>query len=192
MGVKWGGKRKRKPAKQQKGARKGKKPPKPFEGLTRKPVCEQCAAEAERREQEAKREAPPKIERKRGRRQEIDTGKQFCPEKACKYYVCGKHFPETIGTIFYGSSVAAKDIMRAIALLCEGVSPRKIARVFEVDKDTVLGWLAEAAKHSETVIGYMVHNLELTQVQMDELYDCWVLPFSVVDNSGALVRQTGH
>jgi transposase-like protein len=84
--------------------------------------------------------------------------------------VCGKYFQETIGTIFYGSSVAAEDIMRAIALLCEGVSPRKIARVFEVDKDTVLGWLAEAAKRSETVIGYMVHSLELTQVQMDELY----------------------
>ncbi|MCP4536279.1 MAG: hypothetical protein GY832_03960, partial [Chloroflexi bacterium] len=60
--------------------------------------------------------------------------------------------------------------MRAIALLSEGVNPRKIARVFEVDKDTVLRWLVEAAKHSEAVIGYMIHNLELTQVQMDELY----------------------
>ena len=46
--------------------------------------------------------------------------------------------------------------MRAIALLSEGVSPRKIARVFKVDKDTVLGWLVEAARHSETVIGYMM------------------------------------
>jgi IS1 family transposase/transposase-like protein len=195
MGVEWGGKRKREQTKQRKGSKGKKKPQKPFEGLTRKPVCEQCAAEAERREQEAKRKPPAKIERKRGRRQEIDTGKQFCPEKECEYYgwlnrgniisnghpsggpwrqmkcvVCGKHFQETIGTIFYGSSVPAKDIMLAIALLCEGVSPRKIARVFEVDKDTVLGWLAEAAKHSETVIGYMVHNLEPTQVQMDELY----------------------
>jgi transposase-like protein len=60
--------------------------------------------------------------------------------------------------------------MRAIALLSEGVNPRKVARVFEVDKDTVLGWLAEAAKHSEAVIRYMVHNLQLSQVQMDELY----------------------
>jgi IS1 family transposase/transposase-like protein len=195
MGVKWGEKRKRKQTKQRKGARKKKKPPKPFEGLTRKPVCEQCAAEADKQEQEVKREPPPKIERKRGRKREIDTRKQFCPEKECGYYgwldrgniisnghpsggrwrqlrcvVCGKHFQETIGTIFYGSSVAAEDIMRAIALLSEGVSPRKIARVFKVDKDTVLSWLVEAAKHSETVIGYMVHNLELTQVQMDELY----------------------
>ena len=156
MGVGWGRQRKRKRAKQREGSKGKKKPKKPFEGLTRKPVCEQCAAEAEKQEQEEKREAPPKIERKRGRKQEIDTSKHFCPADKCPYWgwldrgniisnghpsggswrqlrcvVCGKHFQETIGTIFYGSSVPATDIMRAIALLSEGVSPRKIARVFE-------------------------------------------------------------
>jgi transposase len=55
--------------------------------------------------------------------------------------------------VFYGSSVPARDIMRAIASLCEGGSPRKVARIFEVDKDTVLSWLAQAARHSEAVIG---------------------------------------
>ena len=142
MGVKWGGKRKRKQTKQRKGARKKKKPPKPFEGLTRKPVCEQCAAEAEKQEREVKREAPPMVERERGRKPEIDTSKHFCPRKGCRYYgwlgrgniisnghpsggpwrqlycvVCGKHFQETIGTVFYGSSVPAADIMRGIAAL---------------------------------------------------------------------------
>jgi transposase-like protein len=195
MGVEWGGKRKRKPTKQRKGARKKKKSKKPFEGLTRKPECAQCAAEAEKQKQEVKREPPPKIKRVRGRKPEIDTSKHFCPRKECRYYgwlgrgniisnghpgrgpwrqlycvACGKYFQETIGTVFYGSSVSGKDIMRAIALLSEGVNPRKVARVFEVDKDTVLGWLAEAAKHSEAVIRYMVHNLQLSQVQMDELY----------------------
>ena len=84
--------------------------------------------------------------------------------------VCGKYFQETIGTVFYGSSVAAADIMRAIALLCEGVSPRKVARVYGVDKDTVLRWLMEGAVHSEAVLGYMLHDLHLAEVQMDELY----------------------
>jgi hypothetical protein len=55
-------------------------------------------------------------------------------------------------------------------MMCEGVSPRKVARGFEMDKDAVLGWLVEAAKHSGAVIAYTVHNLDLTQVQMDELY----------------------
>jgi len=84
--------------------------------------------------------------------------------------VCGKHFQETLGTVFYGSRVPAKDIMRGIASLCEGVSPRKVGRIFDLDKDTVLDWLVQAAKHSEAVVGYMVHGLHVTQVQMDELY----------------------
>ena len=97
----------------------------------------------------------------------IQVGGQW---RQLKCVVCRKHFQETIGTIFYGSSVAAQDIMRAIAALCEGVNPRKVARIFEVDKDTVFSWLVQAASHSEAVIGYMMHNLHLSQVQMDELY----------------------
>jgi hypothetical protein len=106
-------------------------------------IYKQCAAEAEKQEQEVKREPPAKIERERGRplvlwprdkgKQEVDTSGQFCPEKGCGYYgwldrgniisnghpsggrwrqmkcvVCGKHFQETIGTIFYGSSIPGR------------------------------------------------------------------------------------
>jgi IS1 family transposase len=61
-------------------------------------------------------------------------------------------------------------IVLALKLLSEGLSPRKVARTLEVDKDTVLRWLIEAAKHSEVVLGYMLVNLHISQVQMDELY----------------------
>jgi IS1 family transposase len=171
------------------------KKPKPFEGLTQKPVCEACLAEADAKVSAQRREAPPRIERDRGRRPSVDTSIHFCCEEKCVYHgwlgrgniianghpsggrwrqlkcvVCGKHFQETIGTVFYGSSVPAEDIMHGIALLCEGVSPRKVARVYKVDKDTVLSWLADAAVHSEAVLGYMLHDLQLSEVQMDELY----------------------
>jgi IS1 family transposase len=161
------------------------KRPKPFEGLTRKPVCAACAAEEEREGEGVPREAPPKIERERGRRPEIDTSGQFCPAEECVYYgwldrgnivsnghpgggpwrqlhcvECGKYFQETLGTIFYGSSVPAEDIIRVILALSEGVSPRKVGRIFGVDKDTVLRWLVAASAHSEGVLGYV----------MDELY----------------------
>jgi transposase-like protein len=190
----WKQLRKGKQGKQRKQSRE-KKEQKPFEGLTRRPVCELCEAEAEKQEREGKQEPPPKIERERGRQREVDTSKHFCPEKECRYHgwlgrenivsnghpsggrwrqlkcvVCGKHFQKTIGTVFYGSSVLAEDIIRALVALCEGVSPRKVARIFGVDKDTLLIWLVEAAIHSEAVIRYVVHNLHLTQVQMDESY----------------------
>ena len=168
---------------------------KAFGGLTRKPECARCAKEEASARARDARAAPPKIERTRGRRREIDTSGHFCPEKGCTYYgwldrgnivsnghpgggpwrqlycvVCGKYFQETTGTLFYGSRTPAREIIRALVALSEGVSPRKVARIFEVDKDAVLGWLVAAAAHAETVLGYVMHELHLEQVQMDELY----------------------
>ena len=73
--------------------------------------------------------------------------------------VCGKYFQETLGTIFYGSSMPATGVIRAVLALCEGVSPRKVGRIFGVDKDTVLRWLVAASVHAEAVLGYALHQL---------------------------------
>jgi transposase-like protein len=77
---------------------------------------------------------------------------------------------ETPGTIFYRSPIRAEKIMQAVAALAEGVNIRKVARIFGVDTKTVLGWLVEAASHTEAVSRYMLHDLYLDQVQLDELY----------------------
>lgn len=155
-------------------------------------MCAQCAVEEAREKEDTPREAPPKIERTRGRRPEIDTSGQFCPGEGCTYQgwlgrgnivsnghpsggqwrqlrcvACGKYFQETLGTIFYGSSVPATDIIRAVLALSEGVSPQKVGRIFGVDKDTVLSWLVAASAHSEAVLGYVLHELHVEQVQMD-------------------------
>src|SRR5207302_1154210 len=44
------------------------------------------------------------------------------------------------------------------------------ARVFEIDPNTVLGWLVEAAEQLRDFSAYFLHDLCLTQVQLDELY----------------------
>jgi transposase-like protein len=49
-----------------------------------------------------------------------------------------------------------------------GIGP--VARIFEVDVNTVLGWLEEASGHVKAVSRYMLHELQVTQVQLDELY----------------------
>jgi len=86
----------------------------------------------------------------------------------CK--VCESYFVETTGTIFYGSRVLAETKLRAIAALSEGLDIRAVSRVFEVEADTVWNWLVEAAEHVEVFSNYLLHNLEIEQLQLDKLY----------------------
>ena len=50
------------------------------------------------------------------------------------------------GTIFHGKHASADLIVRVIACLAEGLGIRGTARVFEIDPNTVLQWLVEAAE----------------------------------------------
>jgi len=45
-----------------------------------------------------------------------------------------------------------------------------VARVFEVDPNTVLSWLVEVADHAMAFSQYFLHNVRVTQVQLDELF----------------------
>ena len=76
---------------------------------------------------------------------------------------------ETVGTILYGSRVPAKTKLRAIGALAEGLGIRAVGRVFEVEADTVWKWLVEGAEHMAVFSNYLLHNLEIEQVQLDEL-----------------------
>ena len=60
--------------------------------------------------------------------------------------------------------------MWAIAALAEGLGIRAVARVFESDPHTVLGWLVEAADHLEAYSRYFLREVDVEQVQMDELF----------------------
>jgi hypothetical protein len=42
--------------------------------------------------------------------------------------------------------------------------------VFELDPNTVEDWLRQAAGHMEMVSRYLIHDLHLSQVQVDELW----------------------
>jgi IS1 family transposase len=83
---------------------------------------------------------------------------------------CGGYVFETHGTIFHGKRVPAELIVRVIACLAEGLGLRGTARVFEVDPNTVLQWLVEAADQLQAFSRDFLHELHLRQVQLDELY----------------------
>jgi hypothetical protein len=170
------------------------KEPKPFMGLTHKPHCEACEQGVESR-REPPCAPPPPLVSTRGRRRHVDTSHHFCPDPACRYggwlglgnirsnghpsggpwrqlYCsrCQGYFLETQGTIFHGKRVVPEKLVWAVGALAEGLGIRAVARVFEVDPNTVLHWLIEAADHAAAFSQYCLHDLRVPQVQLDELF----------------------
>src|SRR2546428_4165209 len=168
--------------------------PKPFAGLTTKPHCDACAHASDLRP-EAPSPPPPRIVPTRGRRRQVDTSTHFCPHPDCAYrgwvgwgnlranghpsggpwrqllcVVCRCYFLETLGTLLHGKRASVDLIVRVIACLAEGLGIRGTARVFEVDPNTVLQWLVEAAEQLRAFSQYFLHDVRVRQVQLDELF----------------------
>src|SRR5499433_2340834 len=174
--------------------RKPFKEPKPFVGPTHKPPCALCEHEA------TPPKTPPPVPpdptpptQRRPRR--VDTSRHFCPHRGCRYRgwlrlgnlranghpnggpwrqfhctSCKGYFPEHHGTIFHGKRVSLDRLVWAVGTLAEGLGIRAVARVFEVDPNTVLQWLVEAAEHLQAFSQYFLHDMRVTQVQLDELF----------------------
>src|SRR6266481_4485355 len=168
--------------------------PKPFAGLTYKPHCEACAQAAAPRQQ-APCAPPPRIVSTRGRPRQVDTSSHFCPQPHCAYRgwvglgnrsanghpsgglwrqlhctSCDGSFQETHGTPLHGKRVPPDLLVWAVGALAEGLGIRAVARVFEVDPNTVLAWLVEVAEHATAFSQYFLHDVRVTQVQLDELF----------------------
>jgi transposase-like protein len=56
----------------------------------------------------------------------------------------------------HGKRVPVELIVRVLACLAEGLGIRATARVFEVDPNTVLQWLVEAAEQLRTFSSYFL------------------------------------
>jgi IS1 family transposase len=168
--------------------------PKPFAGLTTKPPCDACTHGSEPRPH-AISAPPPRIVMTRGRRRQVDPSSPFCPNPACTYrgwvgwgnlranghpsggpwrqllcIACRRSFLETLGTFFHGKRASVDLIVHVLACLAEGLGIRGTARVFEVDPNTVLPWLVEAAEQLRAFSQHVLHDVRVRQVQLDELF----------------------
>src|SRR5882672_5680500 len=174
--------------------RKHSTAPKPFAGLTHTPHCEACAQGVVPRPQ-APCPPPPRMVPTRGRPCHVDTSRHFCPHPDCPYRgwvgwgnlsanghpsggpwrqlhctACDGYFLETHGTLFHGKRVTPDLLVWAVGALAEGLGIRAVARVFEVDPNTVLLWLVEVADQATAFSRYFLHDVRVTQVQLDELF----------------------
>src|SRR6266536_1430148 len=159
--------------------------PQPFPGLTRKPHCATCE-QAAQGPAALPPAAPPPITSRRGRPRQVDTSRHFCPNPICASrgwvgwgnlranghpsggpwrqllcVACRRYFLETLGTLFHGKRASVELIVRVIACLAEGLGIRGTARVFEVDPNTVLGWLVDAADQLQAFSKYFLHDLHI-------------------------------
>jgi len=125
----------------------------------------------------------------------VETSRHFCPHPDCAYQgwvglgnlcanghpsggpwrqlhgtSCGGYFQETYGTPLHGKRVEPQKLVWAVGALAEGLGIRAVARVFEVDPNTVLAWLVEVADHAAAFSRYFLHDVRVTQVQLDELF----------------------
>src|SRR5262249_40723799 len=125
----------------------------------------------------------------------VDTSRHFCPHPGCRYRgwlgrgnlranghpnggpwrqfyctSCQGYFLETHGPLFHGKQVAVERIVHVLACLAEGLGIRATARVFEVDSNTVLRWLMEAAEQLQAFSVYFLCDVHVRQLQLDELY----------------------
>ena len=167
---------------------------KPFPGLTRKPPCAACA-QAHAHGPQPPGCPPPRLVPTRGRPRQVDTSSHFCPHANCDYRgwvglgnlranghpnggpwrqlhctSCGGSFQETHGTPLHGKRVVPERLVWAVGALAEGLGIRAVARVFEVNPKTVLQWLVAAADQLQAFSQYFLHDVQVTQVQLDELY----------------------
>src|SRR2546428_2222123 len=168
--------------------------PPPFAGLTTKPHCDACEHAPALRPQ-APSAPPPRLVPTRGRRRQVDTSTHFCPNPDCRYLgwvgwgnlranghpnggpwrqllcvVCRRYFLETLGTLFHGKRTSVELIVHVLACLAEGLGIRGTSRVFEVDPNTVLQWLVEGAEQLHAFSRYVLHDVRVRQVQLDELF----------------------
>ena len=174
--------------------RKRSSDPQPFPGLTHKPPCAACE-QAYAYAPQPPGCPPPRMVPTRGRPRQVDTSLHFCPHPDCAYQgrvglgnlcanghpsggpwrqlhctSCDGYFQETHGTPLHGKRVASEKLVWAVGALAEGLGIRAVARVFEVDSNTVLAWLVEVAEHAAAFSQYFLHDVRVTQVQLDELF----------------------
>jgi transposase-like protein len=83
---------------------------------------------------------------------------------------CGKAFSSRTGTAFFDLRSPRKKVLMGLRLLAEGLGLRSTSRVLEIKLDTIRRWLATAALHCEQVSDMLVRDLNLSQVQVDELW----------------------
>lgn len=94
------------------------------------------------------------------------------PEKKLllRCITCNHSFSETRGTPFFGLKTPKEEVLRALAMLPEKGSIRGVARATGHKPNTICDWVRVAGEQCKKVNDYLLHDLHLNRVQVDEIW----------------------
>lgn len=125
----------------------------------------------------------------------MDMAQFFCPYEECPDYkvrgkgnivrnrrygkrrtqllkcnTCKRAFSENRNTPFFNLRTPKEEVVNALQTLAERGSLRGTARTTGHKKDTIAFWQKQAGTHADALREYLLHDLHLDRVQVDELY----------------------
>jgi Transposase and inactivated derivatives len=83
---------------------------------------------------------------------------------------CGSVFNDRTNTAFFDLRTKDEKVLIALKMIIKGMSLRSVAEILGVKLDTVRRWLAKAAKHSDEVNCVLLKDLNVSKVELDELW----------------------
>jgi len=95
-------------------------------------------------------------------------GKRNLALLKCK--TCGHCFSESRGTPFFGLKASYEEVTDTLSSLPEKGSIRGLARSSRHGRDTISRWITAAGKHSKQFNDYVLSNLKLNRIQIDEIW----------------------
>ena len=150
------------------------------------------------------------VKSKRGRKKKISTQHYFCSNETCTYYqitdeaihalvgdgehgtyediqdflcqACKKKFTCRKHTVLYQLKTPSKFVSLSLKMTSLGMDPSAVEETLEIRESTIRTWLARSGAHSRKLHDRFFVALDLTHLQLDELWadvkqagqDVWV------------------
>ena len=89
-----------------------------------------------------------------------------------RYRTGARHLAETRETVFLDLRTSEEQVMMALKLRLGRVDLAGISLGLGMTEETVLVWLRRAAHPAAVINRHLVRDLPVTQVQLDELWNC--------------------
>ena len=83
---------------------------------------------------------------------------------------CGRSFGPTTGTAVYRLKTPVAEVARALLVVLRRGSLRAAEEITGHTYETIGRWLRQAAAHAEALTDALVHDLHLTEVEVDEFW----------------------